>query len=183
MKIAITGASSTGKTTLAGELCGSMPEYQRLNVNARELLTKRGERNVADMGADEYKAFQLEYIDQKIRIEGVGNRFIVERSFVDCCAYWDFHCADRSTPAENSRIRQVCEEWSRKYDLHIYLPFGQAPFELDGYRNPSPKYHAEIGAAILGLLRNWGLRHLDCSGLPLNDRHSVCKREIERCER
>lgn len=183
MKIAITGASSTGKTTLARELCTGLPRYMQLNVDARRLLTSHGERNVAEMSSAKYREFQLEYITQKINIETSGQDFITERSFVDCCAYWDFHCAKDSTPTENLRVHEVCEEWSRKYDFHIYLPFGQSPFELDGYRNPSRAYHTDIGKAILSLLQQWGLRYLDCSNVTLEERYSVCRREIERCER
>ena len=181
MKIAITGASSTGKTTLARELINDMPGYRRLNVDARLLLKGQGELNVSKMSNTQYRKFQIDYINNKMANEILSINFITERSFVDCCAYWNYHCSQVSTKAENQQIQQLCKEWALRYDMHIFLPFGIAPFELDGYRNPSPEYHMSIENDIKRLLDEWDLKYIDCSNIELLRRHSVCREEIEKC--
>ena len=120
MRIALTGASSTGKTTLANELLAAYPKLNLPNVNARELLVEQGCRNVGDMDASQYKHFQNAYIDRKRLLERAKTHYLTERSFVDAFVYWNHHCAGCSTPAENKRVITLCKRWASRYDLHIY---------------------------------------------------------------
>jgi len=59
MKIAFTGSSSTGKTTLAKEISKLIPTLEYLTVDARSIIESFNIVNVDNLSKENYKIFQI----------------------------------------------------------------------------------------------------------------------------
>lgn len=167
MKIAITGASSTGKTALAKELL-KRNEFHKyaskfLSTDARGLLALMGYKSMDLMTKEETLKFQEKYFLKKTNIELNKNNFITDRSYVDGAAYWLIRDAydlpnELQQPFINKSKIKACE-----YDLHIYLPFGVIEFESDGYRSENIDFHKQIDIQIKYYLNKWGINYITLS--------------------
>ena len=164
MKIALTGASSTGKTTLANSLMEE-PDFRRqvddfLTTNARGLLERMGHKSMDRMRRDELLEFQREYLAQKQQLEVGRDRYLTDRSFVDVAAYWLRRDAIELGPEQREEVVEVCRVAARRYELHVYCPFGVVGFKSDGYRSEDLRHHQEIGEQIASFLSEWGVRFI-----------------------
>ena len=164
MRIALTGASSTGKTTLAGSLMRE-PWFRQhvddfLTTNARGLLERMGHKSMDRMRRDELRQFQRGYLLLKQQMEEGRNRYLTDRSFVDVAAYWLRRDATELAPELRAELVEVCRVAARRYDLHVYCPFGAVEFEPDGYRSDDVRSHGEIGEQIASLLSEWGIKFI-----------------------
>lgn len=181
MRIAFTGASSTGKTTLAKEVLALYPNLRAINVDARGLIAEQNCANVSDMSQEQYKRFQIAYIERKLSLECAESDYITERSFVDAFVYWRHHCASISDAIDDCRILDICKRGASRYDIHIHLPFGQIPFTADGYRHNSLDYHRKIDSEIKALLQKWRLKSIECVSGDLTDRIFACQQALNTC--
>ncbi len=161
MKIAFTGVSSTGKTTLAEELFKDRGIksvlYEHLTVDARAILKNMGHKSMDKMTKEQLQKFQLLYLNKKILLEKGKECFLVERSFVDIAAYWIERDSIGAPSDVTNLLLEKCRNQSKKYDLHVYFPFGVIPFEEDGYRSENMESHFRVDARILQLLTQWQL--------------------------
>jgi predicted ATPase len=152
MKIAFSGASSTGKTTIAtgvvDALAASGASLHRTNVDARSILDCFPDQSVARFSPELYKIFQCMYVGQKILIEQDDENFITERSYIDCLSYWMLHCRSVSTSEEMAHITKICVDGARKYRFHFLFPAGAFPVADDGYRNTDLSYQLEFDRVI-----------------------------------
>jgi nicotinamide riboside kinase len=164
MKIALTGASSTGKTTLADSLMKEPGFRQQvddfLTTNARGLLERMGHKSMDRMRRDELLQFQREYLALKQQMEGERDRYLTDRSFVDVAAYWLRRDAIELGPEQREELVEVCRVAAQRYDLHVYCPFGVVEFKPDGYRSEDLRHHREIGEQIASFLSEWGVRFI-----------------------
>lgn len=160
--IALTGASSTGKTTFANVLvnlrhCSHVPTL-RLHVDARRLMREAGLSGLDSFTRDQHCAFQRLVFAEKARMETPYTSFITERSFVDIAAFWMLGCMpDMATP-ENRFFLEQCRLKASRYSLHVYFPLGLIPFQPDGYRNSNYEWNQKASSLILTLLKEWALR-------------------------
>ncbi|HLL00425.1 MAG TPA: ATP-binding protein [Myxococcaceae bacterium] len=164
MMIALTGSSSTGKTTLSDSLMKEA-EFRThvdsfLTTDARSLLRDMGHTSMDKMRRDELQWFQRTYLKRKQEIEAGQRRFLTDRSFVDVAAYWLRRDAMGLEASEIEPVVNACREGASKYDLHIYCPFGVFPFKPDGYRSDNVAHHQEIGEQIAELLKDWGVKFI-----------------------
>jgi len=163
MKIAFTGASGTGKTSVAHHLLS--PQFQTLmevplaGVDSRNLLDMLGLRRSESIEDDQYKVFQTMYFAQKVLIESEHEAFLTERSFVDGLVYWKMHCENNASPSENAIMHSLCYEQTMKYDYHFLFPTGFIPVEDDGYRHRDPEYHKKFELLLQSILREWEVRY------------------------
>ncbi|WP_437304473.1 ATP/GTP-binding protein [Sorangium sp. So ce388] len=163
MKIAFTGASSTGKTTLVRSIIAKN-ESQRyfsqfLTADARAILDELGFHSMDDMSRSQLRAFQLSYFYRKQQIEQNQDNFITDRSFVDVAAYWVLRDTF-DVPEEQARLVLPCSREASKYDIHFYFPYGLINFEPDGYRSNDIIFHQRIDSQILLLLESWRLPYV-----------------------
>lgn len=165
IKIAITGASCTGKTTLAHELMRDTRINHVItsviNVDARTILKQLGFQSMDLMNREELKSFQLNYYEKKKQIEKGLNDFLAERSFVDVAAFWLIRDTFEQGIDEQNRLIIPCQTESQKYDLHIFLPFGIIPFESDGYRSEDIELHTKVSAQMKSFLVEWNLMFVE----------------------
>jgi predicted ATPase len=165
MRIALTGASSTGKTTLLNDLiqtpalikCG----IKSVLMDTRRILSKMGLR--ADgFGSDpgRMKAFQWALLEEKVKLENLETNYITDRSTVDLAAYWLIRDVKGGLSEEDERYISDCKAFASKYDLHLHLPFGAIPFTDDGHRPKERLFNECICRTVNRLLYQWNLPHL-----------------------
>lgn len=184
MKIAFTGSTSTGKTTLANELMKNDILKQRLNkimnADARSIIRSLGCKSMDLMNRDQNREFQILYFEKKKKMENSIDSFLAERSFVDIAAYWIIRDTYDQDVKEQNKIMVPCKEESKKYDLHIYLPFELIPFEADGYRSNDMDFHRRIDNQIRNNLINWNLKFIEIKTDNLSERIDIVTKEILR---
>ena len=165
MRIAFTGTSSTGKTTLIKELF-KHDEFKSYNMNfsttdARSLLDNMGAKQMDLMTDAQRMTFQKLYFEKKKEQELEKDNFIVDRSFVDVASYWLVReCKNDISLANENNLLLQSKKFSMRYDMHFYFPYGIIPFEADGYRSENDNQRQEIGTQIHTFLNEWNLKHI-----------------------
>src|SRR5262245_57339828 len=137
MRIAISGSTSTGKTTLIDALAdqGVLERFglKTIWTDERALLRAMGFMDMAAMNSDELTEFQKRFVQQKTDHEAGSDNFITEHSYVDCASYWVIR--DQAADPRASREDELtarCRRLAGQYAVHILLPFGGIPFQADG---------------------------------------------------
>jgi nicotinamide riboside kinase len=180
MVIALTGSSSTGKTTLSRSLMKE-PEFRKhvddfLTTDARSILKEMGHQSMDRMEREELRQFQRTYLARKQKMEEGRTRYLTDRSFVDVAAYWLRRDAEGLGPEAKAEVVEACRVGAQKYDLHIYCPFDVVGFESDGYRSENIQHHREIGEQIALFLSAWGVRFIT---LDTAEHHERVRRVLE----
>lgn len=156
MKIAFTGASSTGKTSVAQSFFESDANrilgYSVINVDSRWLLSSLGLGLANNISSCDYRIFQTMYISQKLFTEKAADHYITARSFADCLAYWRMHCANTATSSEDKLIEALCRNMISRYDQHFFFPTGFFALQQDGFRHTGEEYHSQFEETLLDIL-------------------------------
>ena len=182
MRIALTGSSSTGKTTLIKYLVENVT-FQNLikthiTADARKLLDEMGCQNTDLMSSDDLRKFQIAYVNHKWLLEKPSDCYITEMSFIDCAAFLlqrdNLDCKDD----KHLWLVDLCHRYSKRYDLHFYLPFGLIKFEADGYRSTNLELHNRFDQQILQFLNIWKIKYYTLSMASLEERASVVLKAI-----
>lgn len=157
MKIAFTGASSTGKTTTALSLNDFFysQKIKITSVDARKMLTEKGYKNVGEISPEKYILFQEDYLAKKIELEKDLNSFCAERSYIDILAYAIAGSAIDENKAKHNNLYHLCKKYTSTYVMHFYFPFGLIPFQKDGYRHNSIENHEKVDYLIKKFLQEW----------------------------
>lgn len=170
MRIAISGASSTGKTTLAKAL--SNHEYLKqkgisfIKSKEREILNEMGFKSMDTMSPMKQLEFQRLFFEWKLSIETNIDNYITDCSFVDVASYY----ALREISISPEYILSICKEMSLKYNLHIFLPIGLIEFDMDGYRSVESELHKTIHNQILSFYNEWDVKYYTIKTNVLIDR-------------
>ncbi|MCK4623340.1 MAG: ATP-binding protein [Desulfuromonadales bacterium] len=165
MRIALTGASSTGKTTLLNDLLMTPMFKQHGIINVQ--LNIRGIIDTIGIQADgrgtnyrQRRKFQWTLLEKKTLQESSHVSYVTDRSTVDMAAYWIVRDTKGPLDTEGEKYLTKCREIASKYDFHIHLPFGAIPFVSDGQRPSSEIYNKKTCEAMKGLLEQWELPHI-----------------------
>jgi len=178
MKIAFTGTSSTGKTTLIRELF-KYDEFKSHKLtfsttDARSLLKDMGAKQMDLMTDAQRMTFQKLYFQKKQEQELNKDNFIVDRSFVDVASYWLIReCKNDISIANKNDLLIKSKAFSMKYDMHFHFPYGIIPFEADGYRSENDKQRKEIGTQIHTFLKEWKLKYISLNMVDLTKRVEI----------
>jgi nicotinamide riboside kinase len=137
MRIAIAGASGTGKTTLARAI--SEKYNIPLNpVGARSVALEMGFDNPYDVDkAGKRVEFQKRLFEAKRDWELAHHEFVTDRSYLDNLTYCTLHMAEH---LEEGAIDTFTAAMSR-YDLIFWLPRGHIQRLDDGIRKTNLEYH------------------------------------------
>ena len=174
MRIAFCGVGSTGKTTLANNLLLD-PQIKELrlkeiNVDARKMLLEHGYHCIDDMTSHELQSFQRQYIYEKIKLENNEDNYLTQRSFVDAAAYWTVRDAVEEKQSLINEIVDLCKVNAVRYDIHIFIPFGQIPLVGDGFRSNNIEQSYRISEQMELFLLNWEIPFLKIRTGCINDR-------------
>jgi len=164
MRIALTGSSSTGKTTLAKEISKIRKTLKYLTVDARNIIESYNIINIDDLSNINFMLFQKEWIIQKRNNELTIKDFITDRSFIDPLAYME----DRNIV--DNILGQKCISYMGDYDIIFYIPFGNIPFKSDGYRFDDIARHKKIDKNIQILLDKNKIKYYKIKDLSVEDR-------------
>lgn len=170
MRIAITGAHGTGKTTLAralSEKLGLPLIAEQAQLVAREMGIKTCEELLRN--PELARELQERVLEEQIRAQLAHPRgFVSDRCTLDCIAYWNLYLGDEG--AERYFFKARLHAY-RRLDLVVYVP----PVVLsggDGFR--LDKFHAEVDACIrrkVGLLQERSRKRvLSLEGIGLDER-------------
>lgn len=145
MKIAFTGASSTGKTTLAKALEKKF-ELKYINVDSRRIIDDLNHSNIDNLNKQEFIEFQKRWLGKKLINEKNINNFITDRTYIDAIAYMS---------NRNINNVELFYNYIKKmdiYDFIFYLPIGRIPFLDDGYRSKNKESNKNVDNFIVELL-------------------------------
>jgi nicotinamide riboside kinase len=174
MKIALTGSSSTGKTTLAKELCLQSIVKNYITVDAREIMGKYNIKNIDNFTDHDYLLFQKEWIESKIEIENIYDSFITDRSYIDAIGYM------KSKNIIDQVLINKCIEKMSVYDFVFYLPYGSIDFLDDGHRSNNIDFNKQVDEEILNLLENENIKYYKVDISNLQDRVLYIKQVIDK---
>ncbi len=152
MKIAFTGASSTGKTTLAKAMEEKIP-LKYINVDSRKIIDELKHSNIDNLNEQEFLEFQKIWLNEKLINEKSIENFITDRTYIDAIAYM----RNRNiTDIElfNSYLKKM-----EVYDFIFYLPIGRIPFLNDGYRTKDEESNKNVDKYILDLLQQNDIKY------------------------
>jgi hypothetical protein len=159
-RIALTGGSSTGKTTLATALF-SDEDFRRVvpvlvPEGARALLENLSPGALDLMDQAARRTFQRRYFAWKRDAEGSHRTYLADRSFVDLAAT-SIERDGANAGSDSADIVSACRELAANYTLHIHLPAAKIPFVHDGFREGDMPLHKRIAQRILSILNDWQL--------------------------
>lgn len=137
MRIAIAGASGTGKTTLAR----AISEHFNIPINpvgARTVALEMGFENPYDVDAAGRRVeFQKKLFEAKRDWELSRDAFVTDRSYLDNLTYCALHM-----PAElDDDAIEVFSKAMDRYDIVLRLSISSFQNTADGIRKTSKTYH------------------------------------------
>jgi predicted ATPase len=164
VKIAFTGVSSTGKTTLARRLM-KVPAFHShvdtcVSDVARSIIEYLRLPPVDKMTRRQSQTFELCCFSYKLLQESALDRYLVDRSFVDVAAIWLERDARGMSLEVQNLIVDPCRSLSERYDFHCYFPRRVIPFVADSVRSTNLDYHRRVDEHIKSLLDHWGLEYI-----------------------
>lgn len=125
MRIAVSGAHCTGKSTLIEEFLRAHPEFVHEPEPYTALVEDFGEEFAAEPCVEDFYR-QLEFNISRLRQHARGERVIYERCPIDFLAYVDA-LDPRSVEALLGRVSEAM----RNLDLIVYLPLHDAALDSD----------------------------------------------------
>ena len=149
MRIAVSGAHGTGKSTLIDEFLRVHPEFVHEPEPYTVMVEELGEEFSAEPSVDDFLR-QLEFNIDRLKQHERGERVIYERCPTDFLAY--IKCISPTHPLPRSAVL----EYMTNLDLIVYLPIDDT-IDVDEFpklRNRVDRYLCEIYCEIgLGVTR------------------------------
>ena len=151
MKIAISGAVSTGKTTLGKALAGRL----QLPFIEENLEAMFGSNREDGNRADAMAAGLFECLETKRALEQQHDGFVVDRSPVDILNFW---FAGRLAPhPDTQKIYDLAEVYLADYDAVILLPWGVIELEPAPAGETAMRRRMDVWAQFRGSVTISGL--------------------------
>lgn len=151
MRIAVSGAHLTGKTTLAGQLSSQLKGYSLLEEPYYELL-EQGHEFSELPGIEDFELQLDESINQ---IKSSGEKTIFDRCPLDFLSYIQAH--------KDSRFFEI-NDWKEKIDdamdqldLVVFVPV-ESPDIIDSSQSEYPELRDEVNSGIRNLIYDYELK-------------------------
>lgn len=183
VRLAVTGANSTGKSTLVRATVDAE------NAEGAEIMSNLSSaRSIADMlglksfstSSDLSRLFQVLCLVDKLKAEAVPSDLLADRSFIDVAAHWVERDAKEFPAALQNVVLDACRLFAESYDLHIYLPLNVIPFVNDGERLRDPELIERVDFRIRSLLVDWDINFIEFQQPDLDERVRHLRRQIRR---
>ena len=158
-RIALVGASSTGKTTVYELLKNKLPKYEFVNESTRTV--KAYGFTINEKGTDATQlaisSFHLEALLQPYNL-------VLDRCYMDVVVYSRF-----MEKVGVSALNFIEDTWNRikgEYTHYIYFPIEFASVD-DGVRSINEDWRKDIDKEFKGLLNTLGKDYLTVTGSPM----------------
>jgi len=161
MRVGITGAHGTGKTTLTEALAEEL-DFWSIQEVARNILWEAGiedcdylERNPEFASKMQWRILWAQ-IEAEEKADAMSeNGYISDRTPLDFLAYWYLYKCNKVTlPFMTEEFANICIKTSRQYDLIV---FTRPEFEYDStdpFRLSNPKTQTVVDNTLGGLLES-----------------------------
>lgn len=162
MRIAITGAQGTGKTTLTERLA------EELNIPvipecSREVARKLGIAHLSQLSVDGFARFGKLCLETQLQQERSYTSFVSDRSTLDSAVYWLKWLEGVRPPGETAAFLNKARENMSNYNYLFYLPLEFSP-AWDGFRSTDQAYQQEVDACFQKLFKGWGVQYHPLTG-------------------
>ena len=153
MKIAVSGAVSTGKTTLAKALADGLD----LPFIAESMDTLFGSQQESRKKPEEFAAAVVECLERKRSLEKESGRFVIDRCPLDLMNFWQARMLPRKCAGHD--ILELCGRYMADYDFVILTPLGAIPLTQEspdetGQQRPKNPWRTSKGSAMISGLAN-----------------------------
>lgn len=150
-RIAITGSSGTGKSTLAEALAGAwgvacIPEGMRKRIRAGLNQHKMTDTERRDLAHELY----TEMVGGMRAAVENGGGFVSDRSPIDSFAFWLYY-GFGIEEAETDRLAETMRADIEMLDAIVVLPWGTIPLLADGVRTPNKWIQLHFQHLVEGL--------------------------------
>ena len=150
MRIAVSGAAGTGKSTLAAALAAKLgvplvPDF------VEEVLREHGKdswRGINDTRIR--KTIRMVALERKIAAESVAEAFVSDKSVVDYLAYWVMNQMEFETKEQNQAVLDMVRAHVGRYTHRLFLPY-RADVEPGPTRNADLVHNMKLSAVKRGL--------------------------------
>jgi len=158
MKIALTGAGGTGKTTLARYLSDKwgIPYLGGVGREVMEEMGVQGEPAQELMSKESLLILQYKIFERLQAKRKQTTSYVTDRCILDNFVYALRHCGTVINPNLLKEWREIALADLYANDLVFYAPTGLIPVERDGVRIDSEAHQELIDSSIFGLLCKHG---------------------------
>lgn len=183
LKIAVTGAHGTGKTTLAKRLPMALADYGIVAVcreAARMIATHASDPTFFHRGNNTLVRQSLIFIEQQIeerRQEKSADILVNDRTFIDHLSYTAYLFPDAIHTPEFLALKRLSFESLDSYDL-IFQPRIEFPLVGDDVREADVDFQRSIDVQIGALYAEAGRSIIDLSG-SVEQRISTVARHVQ----
>ncbi len=152
-RIALTGASGVGKSSLASALANEL-KLDLIPELGRQICEVRGFKQIGDIPDQE--AFKKDVLAAQIAREEELGAFVADRGVIDCWVLWQRWNLCTAMTYDSEEYYMSARTQAQKYSHVIYIPPLFTPKE-DGFRWTEPDYVKQIDRFIRLTLYDWGL--------------------------
>lgn len=173
MRLCISGAQCTGKTTLMNliENSGEFSDYTFFYEIVRKLASEENIR----INDDSHHHSQMRIFEEHYKNIEKSSNFISDRCALDALVYskWGF-LHDKFTTTEHIEHLIAFDKCIKHYDVIFYLPI---EFDVvdDGFRSLNTQFRNEIDELFVALAARHGVHLVKLSGSPQEKFETFCK--------
>jgi predicted ATPase len=166
IKVALTGAHGTGKSTLAAAIIERLKGAVLVPEVPRLFVEELGEPERFQRGNNGF-TWQTLLVARQIEIESTYARdaeiLICDRSVVDHWAYTQILFPSECKAREGLAWKAMARRWAKTYQAVIHLPI-EFRLEQDGVREPDDDFQQEVDEAIRSLYAEFERRTITIGG-------------------
>jgi predicted ATPase len=152
-RIALTGASGVGKTSLATALADKL-QLAMIAELGRQICEERGFARIGDIPDQE--GFKKDVLSAQIEKENELHSFVADRGTIDCWVLWQRWNLCSAMTYDSEEFYLTARNQAQKYSHVIYIPPLFEPVE-DGFRWTEPDYVKQVDRLIRLTLYDWEL--------------------------
>ena len=153
IRLVIIGSAGVGKTSLFDEI-KKKTGLKAIYEQARVICQKMGYKNIYEI--KDPNEFRFLTLKEQVRLEEKLNRFISDRSTIDCWIHWVRWSFESSKTYESEKYYKLAYNQALKYSHIIYIPRLIKP-KTDGFRWNNEDYQNQIDRLFKETLLEWQL--------------------------
>ncbi len=153
MRIAISGAVCTGKTTL-GKALATRLDLPFIEENLSAMFESGWPKRLAP---EEAAKALVACLEEKAALESSAGQFVVDRCPLDLMNFWQFHGLPRQSAGYD--FYDLCERTMGRYDFVVLTPWDGVPLVQKSAGRGEPRRQMNPWIQFIGSVRIAGLAH------------------------